>query len=326
MKTKTIEYQPGHSDGNSKELAPENAKQHKANEEKISIIKRLHYLLPGGSWRKIEHDVDRISDSIDKIKENTKAKWWIRIRNAVSPRKKKENAITIQQLEENIQQIKRKIRWMGGWGLIFGWIGGTVATTLLFSSFTGKFLTFFLEKDVHEEEITDADVIIVIADEKSSEGGHFASETLDPDSLQRLTAALQFSNDKNLPIMLAGASKETEAMKNTALNLGMAPDKIFIEQNAPNVKEKAINSRIDCYENGFKKPVLFTTAYKMKRTLCEFRRQGLNARPFAVSHNKIGLNKETVADAIEYNPPMVKAAFYEYLSYIWSGCVFESKK
>ncbi|MBO4555178.1 MAG: YdcF family protein [Elusimicrobiales bacterium] len=324
MKIKAIGHENNDAKDDSKKISDESKAENL--DENTSWIKKAHYFLPGGDWRKLSKDLDNISVSIKKLKENYNAKWWTKLKNFFSPKKKIDNAKTIEQLERDISELHNKARKMGHWGFLIGMIGGCLLSTVAFSSLSSKFLIYFLEKDIQtEEEIADADVIIVIADDKHSSRGHFANENLDQDSLQRLISALQFSKKKNLPIMLAGAVEETDAMQKTALELGINPDKIYIEKNASNLKEKAINSRNGCSANGLKKPIVFTTAYKMRRTLCEFRRQGLNAKPFAVSQNKLELNKEAMADAIDYNPVMVKSAFLEYLKYIGSGCVFEKK-
>ena len=185
-----------------------------------------------------------------------------------------------------------------------------------------------LEKNANlEEDISGTDLAIVIADDvKESEKGHFAIEILDHNSLLRLNSAIQFSNEKNIPIMLSGSQEAINAMKQTAIDLGMSPDRIYTEKASVNVKEKAINSRNECHDRNIKSPVIFTTAYKVPRTLCEFRRQGLNVKPFPVSKSNLDMNMQTIKDAVDYNPAMVKAAAFEYMKYVFSGCVFMSDK
>lgn len=291
------------------------------NSEKISkACTWISDILPGGDYRKISRRLDEFSDSFEELLEKREAEqgsFKKRLKLLFKPQK---NDNQSNQLKKQLIQLKLSVRWMTGWGFIFGFFGSMLLSTIIFSSFTAKFLSFLLEDSYQEEtEIKSGDVVIAIADENNmAYSGHYASEDLAPDSLHGLMAAMQFAAEKKLPLLISGDEKSMQAMRQTAISLGMNTKNIHAAKPAEHLAMKAKYANEACASYGYSKPVIMTSAYKMPRTLCEFRRNGFKEiYAFPVSKSRADLS-----DAIEYNPPMVKAAAKEYVKYIWSGCAF----
>jgi uncharacterized SAM-binding protein YcdF (DUF218 family) len=68
-------------------------------------------------------------------------------------------------------------------------------------------------------------------------------------------------------------------MKRFLIDLGVPEDKIIVDDRSRDTIESGRFSKILCDERGFKKPLLVTSAYHMKRAMFSFRKAGLAVVP-----------------------------------------------
>ena len=80
--------------------------------------------LPGGDFRVLDRIVDEHNKHLQKLKDSLMAKenkWWRKIpvlNKILGSKGKAEDIKTIQQLEDDIKYLKRKLNWLSSWGVI----------------------------------------------------------------------------------------------------------------------------------------------------------------------------------------------------------------
>lgn len=100
-----------------------------------------------------------------------------------------------------------------------------------------------------------------------------------------LTAAL-LQKKLNVPIILAGgqvyADSGAEAViaKPILIGLGVAENKIFIDDKSLNTKQNAENVAKIIKDQKFNNPILVTSAFHMDRSVLNFNKAGLNVIPY----------------------------------------------
>ena len=104
-----------------------------------------------------------------------------------------------------------------------------------------------------------------------------------------LTTAL-LQKKLNVPIILAGgqvyADSGAEAViaKRILIGLGIAENKIFIDDKSLNTKQNAENVGKIINEQNFSKPILVTSAFHMERSVLNFHKAGLAVLPYPADY------------------------------------------
>ena len=107
-----------------------------------------------------------------------------------------------------------------------------------------------------------------------------------PELLQRIVTAIRLYKRLNIPILATGASftrsqiTEASIIKRYLIDLGVPQDLIILEDRARDTFENAKFAKSICDRFGFRKPVLITSGYHMKRAVLSFERAGLKVIPF----------------------------------------------
>ena len=107
----------------------------------------------------------------------------------------------------------------------------------------------------------------------------------------RFLMALRLQKAKDLPILLSGGTilkgdaNESEIEKRMLLSLGVPENKIFMDDKSRNTAENAAFSRQICEHQGWKKPILVTSAFHMPRSVRFFTRQGLDVTPYPCDYH-----------------------------------------
>ena len=107
---------------------------------------------------------------------------------------------------------------------------------------------------------------------------------------QRLISAYVLHRLTGWPILVSGGEvfrgDGTEAMVMHAIlvSLGMSPDKIIMEPRSLNTTENAKMSADIMRLRGYKRPVLVTSAFHMRRSVEEFSRAGVTVTPYPVGY------------------------------------------
>lgn len=125
-------------------------------------------------------------------------------------------------------------------------------------------------------EMRRADAIIVLG------GGIFDNApdadgpgTVSPDSLVRLYGAYRVHSAIRKPIIISGGQvggrkPESELSRRVLLNWGVAAQYIIIETRSRDTAENALFTGEICQQRGWRKAVLVTSAYHMKRSVFLF--------------------------------------------------------
>lgn len=105
-------------------------------------------------------------------------------------------------------------------------------------------------------------------------------------TMERMVTAARLHRRLGLPIIVSGGRVDTSGVaiapivKRFLMDLGVAPDRIIIEDRSRDTYENALFSKERCEQFGFKHPLLVTTGFHMKRALFCFKSVGLNATPY----------------------------------------------
>ena len=136
-------------------------------------------------------------------------------------------------------------------------------------------------------EALDGDVIIVL-------GGGSRAGVPDVDgtgqvgsaAANRFLTALRLEKAKNLPILLSGGTvlegeaNESQIEKRMLLSLGVPDNRIFMDDKSRNTAENAAFSKEICRQQGWKKPIVVTSAFLMPRAARFFSREGMDFIPY----------------------------------------------
>lgn len=104
-------------------------------------------------------------------------------------------------------------------------------------------------------------------------------ERLTPSSLARFSAAAEVYRKTHLPVLVSGGAvfaKDSEAAvaKLYLIESGVPPEAVFTEENSRDTRENALFSKKICDKKGYKKILLLTSAYHMRRAVFLFRKAG----------------------------------------------------
>jgi len=152
-----------------------------------------------------------------------------------------------------------------------------------------------LERDCLKSSTIEAEAVVVLG------GGYIKNSPnlqLESDSYKRFIYAIMLAKKDKLPIIFDGSKEEAIAIKNSVdelnrflkINLPISKDKkykkefiIYIQNNALTTIDNAKNVQKFFQYNSIKNPkfYLVTSAYHMKRSVKEFKREKLNPTPKA---------------------------------------------
>lgn len=109
------------------------------------------------------------------------------------------------------------------------------------------------------------------------------------DAMSRLVTAVRAQKRSGVPVIVSGgAFRETDTPEAWILSrflqdLGVPRSKIVIEDRSRDTEENARYVAALCARNGFRHPLLVTSAYHMKRSALSFQRHGLAVTPLPAS-------------------------------------------
>lgn len=143
-----------------------------------------------------------------------------------------------------------------------------------------------LEK-VKTSEDLNADAIVVLG------GGTYSSGFLKEDTMNRLLGGYLVYKKTKLPLILSGGAAEeklsdSRAMAEILKKIGVEENKIIEESRSRNTSENAVYTAQICKQKGFKKIILVTSAYHMKRAMKNFKKTGLQVLPYPADFKKNG--------------------------------------
>lgn len=103
--------------------------------------------------------------------------------------------------------------------------------------------------------------------------------------LTRLVGAVRLQKRLDVPVIISGGAvfknrkPEAPIVKRFFVDLGIPSGQIIIEDKSRDTIENAKYTKAICEKNGFKKPILVTSASHMRRSLMSFEKAGMNVIP-----------------------------------------------
>lgn len=102
----------------------------------------------------------------------------------------------------------------------------------------------------------------------------------------RFLTALRLHHMLRLPVLLSGGkvmpgdASESAVAKRMLVSLGAAEAFVYTDEKSRNTAENAAFSKMICDANGWRRPIVVTSAFHMARAVHFFRREGLDITPY----------------------------------------------
>ncbi|ACI20824.1 YdcF family protein [Thermodesulfovibrio yellowstonii] len=140
-------------------------------------------------------------------------------------------------------------------------------------------LLYPLEKSYSVSEKLDADAIVILG------GGVYSWASFPEDSSNRLFTGYLVYRKTKLPIIVSGGAVEGKISDSAAMaamlkEFGVEDSKIIEENKSRDTAQNALYVAKICKEKSFKKVILVTSAYHMKRAVKFFKQAGLEVLPY----------------------------------------------
>ncbi|MGD9211679.1 MAG: YdcF family protein [Desulfobacteraceae bacterium] len=144
-----------------------------------------------------------------------------------------------------------------------------------------------LEANMPLSSNPDVDVIIML-------GGATFSKVPDlsgtgapgPGTMERLVTATRLQRRLHVPLIVSGGKvfaddgSVARVTQRFLIDLGIPPDKIYLENRSRDTYENALFSQKICQQHGFVTPLVVTSGYHLKRTMIAFNKIGMKIIPF----------------------------------------------
>ena len=162
---------------------------------------------------------------------------------------------------------------------------------LLSTDLVGDSLIRSLEKIHPQPSAVEGDVLVML-------GGGATLDTPDIDgpgnlygsAANRLLVTARLQRRTGLPVIISSgqsysdSGNEPEIAKRQLVGLGVPPYKIITEEKSRNTSENAQFTKQVLDLNGYKRPVLITSAFHMKRSVRNFKNMGVDVQPFPADY------------------------------------------
>ena len=143
--------------------------------------------------------------------------------------------------------------------------------------------------------------------------------------LGRMVTAVRLQRRLGLPVLISGGTvfsdrmPEAPVVKRFMVDMGVPPEKILVEGKSRDTIENARFSKKILEEEGFKKPILVTSAFHMRRSIEAFRKVGLEVTPvpssFRTAQGRPAIWADWLPDSAALE--MTATAIHEYLGLIF---------
>ncbi|WIW69996.1 YdcF family protein [Anaerosinus gibii] len=176
-------------------------------------------------------------------------------------------------------------------------MGITLFFYIFSTSYVSSYLVHSLESRYTVPETIHGDVIIML-------GGGATAETPDIDgegnlsgsAANRLLMAARLQHQLKIPIVVSGgkvfsdSGREALVAKRMLMGIGVAEEKIIIEDNSLNTRQNAQLVHEIMKQNGYEKAILVTSAFHMERSMMNFKKEGIDALPVPTDYLVSGKN------------------------------------
>lgn len=143
--------------------------------------------------------------------------------------------------------------------------------------------------------------------------------------IPRIVTAVRLQRRMGVPVLISGGSvygnrsSEAPVVRRFMIDLGVPSDKILIEDKSRDTMENARFSKGILLREGFKKPLLVTSAYHMRRSIEAFRKSGIEVIPVPSSFHTAPGRTSVWADWLPDSGALesTSTALREYLGLIF---------
>ncbi|KNY28530.1 YdcF family protein [Pseudobacteroides cellulosolvens] len=181
--------------------------------------------------------------------------------------------------------LKKKLRI---WRLL---LGITIGVYILSIPLVGNVMIHTLEKKYTPPAEIKGDVIIMLGGGATGDTpGVNGTGHLSGYAANRLLTCAQLYHKLDVPILISGGNiKGVEASdavvgKNILIGLGVPQEKIISENKSLNTTQNASFTKDIIEKNGFKSPILVTSAFHMHRSVKQFEKHGINVIPYPTDY------------------------------------------
>jgi uncharacterized SAM-binding protein YcdF (DUF218 family) len=189
-----------------------------------------------------------------------------------------------------------------------------------------NFLMRGLERGMTIPRVLKGDAIILL-------GGGANDDTMDltgngspsDDMMSRLVTAVRVQKSTGLPVIVSGGAVQENILAEPLIvqrylkDLGVPREKILLEDKSRDTGENGRYVAEVCARNGFRNPLLVTSAYHMKRSLLIFRRNKLTVTPLPAGFRSVEHLKFTPYTLLPKISALyvTSAALHEYLGLVY---------
>ena len=183
-----------------------------------------------------------------------------------------------------------------------------------------------LESDFKIPENPNGDVIILL-------GGGIYDKVPDlsgigapsEDMLGRIVTAVRLQKRLNVQVIISGGAvfkgrkAEAPIVKRFLIDLGVPDKKVIIEDKSRDTIENARYTKEICKKYGFKKPILVTSAYHMKRSVMSFKKVNTDVLPFPANFKTWKIKKYGWEDCLPnaYAFKNVSTSLHEHIGFLF---------
>ena len=193
----------------------------------------------------------------------------------------------ISLLSVGIWFLSKKKWKMGAFHCVMGCLMWAFSITPISNS-----MLRFLETGFQSPKNPRGDVVILLG------GSH---------GLERVSNAINLQKRLNIPIISCGG----EDYKDYIIKLVTGVNRIIFEEKSRDTFENALLAKEICERNGFKRPIIVTSAYHIKRAILSFQKVGMEVIPFP--SNYISFGEYEVKDFLPNNYEKTSIALKEFL-------------
>ncbi|HBB67540.1 MAG: hypothetical protein A2X28_09885 [Elusimicrobia bacterium GWA2_56_46] len=166
-------------------------------------------------------------------------------------------------------------------------------------------------------------VVVLTGGVRESVPGLFGESALSSVSLERAVEAAGLYRRFKFPIVVTGGAvfskgSEAAAVKTYLAGLGVPREKIFTEDRARDTGENAVFSKRICDGRGYKKIILLTSAYHMRRAVRSFENAGFGEIvPYPAAYKTSRSPRYYYVDFLPGCWENLRLAAHEYLGLIF---------
>ncbi len=150
----------------------------------------------------------------------------------------------------------------------------------------GRTMTAGLERGLGIPEHPRGDVIVLLGGGTHDKVPDMSGRgTPSDNSMPRVVTAARLQKRLGIPVIISGGgvfegrTAEAFISRRFLIDLGVPPEKILIEEKSIDTEENARFTRQILDRQGFRKPLLVTSAYHMRRSIEAFHRFGIEVTP-----------------------------------------------